>query len=47
MPTPTIDPAAYEAAYQAVKQFTINREVYGLIGLGIVVFLIWLFGGGE
>lgn len=37
MPTPTIDPAAYEAAYQAARQFTIDRSVMKIFGLLVVV----------
>lgn len=47
MPTPTIDPAAYEAAYQAARQFTIDRSVMKIFGLLVVVFLLWLFGGDK
>ena len=43
MPTPTIDPAAYEAAYEAVKQFTIDREIFGLIGFAVICFFVWMF----
>ena len=43
MPTPTIDPMAYEAAYQAVKQYTIDKEVFGLIIGGLVLFFMWMF----
>lgn len=42
MPTPTIDPAAYEAAYAAVKQFAINKEIFAGIVLVIGLFIYWI-----
>lgn len=43
MPTPTIDPMTYEAAYRAVKQYEIDKEVFWLIIAGVVLFFMWIF----
>ena len=43
MPTPTIDPMAYEAAYQAVKTYEWNKSIGALILCGIVWFAVWMF----
>lgn len=40
MPTPTIDPAAYEAAYAAMRQFKINEEIFSVIVFAVVAFFI-------
>lgn len=47
MPTPTIDPAAYEAAYQALRQYTIDRSTLKILGLLGFIFILWLFGGDK
>lgn len=47
MPTPTIDPAAYEAAYQAVRQYTIDNSVLEILCLLGIIFVLWLFGGDK
>lgn len=43
MPTPTIDPMMYEAAYDAVKQYNFDRNIGALIFCGIAFFLWWMF----
>lgn len=43
MPTPTIDPMAYEAAYEAVKQYNFDRNVGALIVCAVIGFFIWMF----
>ena len=42
MPTTTLDPAAYEAAYAAVRQFEINKEIFAGIVLVIGLFIYWI-----
>lgn len=43
MPTPTIDPVAYEAAYAAIEQYQTNRSFGALFLVGIIWFFIWMF----
>lgn len=47
MPTPTIDPAAYEAAYAAIEQYQTNRGFSILIFTGIIGFIFWLVRGDD
>ena len=42
MPTPTIDPMAYEAAYQAVRSYEWNKTFSGVIVCAILWFIIWI-----
>lgn len=43
MPTPTIDPMAYEAAYEAVKQYNFNKSIGALIVCAVIWFFVWAF----
>lgn len=43
MPTPTIDPMAYEAAYAAIEQYQTNRSFSALFIVGIIWPFIWMF----
>ena len=46
MPTPTIDPMVYEAAYAAIRHSKIdklNAELIVLAIIGVIWFFIWLF----
>lgn len=49
MPTPTIDPVIYEAAYAAIKQNRYDQFNVSLIELaivGVIFFIVWLFTEG-
>lgn len=46
MPTPTIDPMAYEAAYAAIQQAKIDRinaDLVLLAIIGVIWFFVWMF----
>ena len=45
MPTPTIDPMAYEAAYAAIEQYQTNRSFKYLFFVGIICLFVWMFSG--
>lgn len=42
MPTPTIDPMMYEAAYAAAKQYEIDKEIFWLIIGAVLLFFAWM-----
>lgn len=47
MPTPTIDPVVYEAAYAAIEQFRINEEIIWTIIGAALFFIMWMFKGDR